>query len=408
VQSKKLFLIAHIFTFVISLVMALLLPSYLGITSYADVVVWLSLINFLSAIASVSLVPFIIRNYNRLDELTYDLARVTRIVFSLGSLSSFVVVCGLFFFGFFKLSFTQWFLIYSLSLLVAATVISTGYYRAANKYWTYFIVVAGSKILLFVLFVAFYFIENKVSASEYMILYLLSLLFVLILVRFSIFMPSDNSVRKSGGLDNALRFCAPIAFTNIVIMLLPVVERGVIQSKLSELDMGVYVFNFELGLKVTTVILLVLKLMVWPLIANGNPEKERKLYRYWFIKVSVIATLALVVVLSFGEFLYVYIIGMFVGNEFVNVSIFKYALVFSYISVMSYMVNVGVMLAGRTSLMILGAVIFLMSHLIGMTSFIDKYGIESVSISIVISFALSVVVVSILNRKFIYESWIIK
>ncbi|WP_219811914.1 hypothetical protein, partial [Vibrio jasicida] len=99
---------------------------------------------------------------------------------------------------------------------------------------------------------------------------------------------------------NVLGYCIPLAFANILVMFLPLMERTLIEQQLSLNELAQYVFNFEIASKFTTVFLLCLKLIVWPNIVDSNNSKEKYKYKKYGAILMLLLVVNLILLIFFG------------------------------------------------------------------------------------------------------------
>ncbi|TOI94732.1 hypothetical protein CGI49_23505, partial [Vibrio parahaemolyticus] len=69
-------------------------------------------------------------------------------------------------------------------------------------------------------------------------------------------------------------FCLPIVISNVLVMFVPFLERTVIDTMLSKDILAQYVFNFEVSSKISAVVLLSLKILIWPNIVDSSEKEE--------------------------------------------------------------------------------------------------------------------------------------
>ena len=399
------YLLAHVITFFCSFILILLLPYYLNEEQYSNYAVITSAINFFIPLATFGLVPFIIRHYKNKDNRTFDLRYVTVRVFIFGLLSSIVIYSATVYFTE-NVRLIEYFFVIPLAFALSAlSTVSSGYYRAANKHNKYFNIIATQKLILCsVVFLSFYFFDYLRTPKVFFYLTVLSLLISLVFVKLDFFPNDEEKQRSELGVITGLKYCAPIAMSNIILMAIPFYERSYILGYVSNIQFSQYVFNFELAAKITAIILLVLKIMVWPKIVGGEVSEELNKYysvvRRTFL-LTVIISAALVL---FSNYFYESILdSVYSSHQLSNVGVFHGAIAFSMFTVLLYVVNLGFLLTGKTNCMMLVYVVILICHIILLFFFVPTHGLTGVIISILISQFFGLAIAIFLNRIFLIK-----
>ncbi|TBT12876.1 hypothetical protein D5E82_13630 [Vibrio parahaemolyticus] len=94
---------------------------------------------------------------------------------------------------------------------------------------------------------------------------------------------NSNKTTKCSDYVKSIFFCLPIVISNVLVMFVPFLERTVIDTMLSKDILAQYVFNFEVSSKISAVVLLSLKILIWPNIVDSSEKEEKAKYKkIWF------------------------------------------------------------------------------------------------------------------------------
>ena len=392
-------------TFICSFVVILILPYYLNDAQYSNYALVSSMINFFIPIATFGLIPFIIRNYNNSEHRGFNLRYVAIAVFTFGVLSS-LLIYGLISIVVVNDELGEYkYLIPVVFILSALSTVASGYYRASNKPKKYFHVIAGQKIILCVgVIFIFYFIEEFRSAYVFFLITALSICLSLALTKLDIFPTLENKEKEVVSIFYGLKYCAPIAISNVLLMTIPFYERIFITNYLTSIQFSQYVFNFELASKITAIILLLLKVIIWPKIAIGSPKEEIKKYYYITKRLFFIVVLFAILSIFVSKFIYEDImLVIYSDNRVSNVTLFIAAMLFSTFVILLYIVNLGFLLTGNTNVMMLVYVLILLSHISLLYYMMPLYGLNGVVYSIILSQFLGLIFSLCLSRTFLIK-----
>ena len=399
-MNKITYLVAHIVTFLCGLLITISLPYLLSSNEYNTTYLMISLLNVLIPIGSFGLTPFIIRYFKKAEVLNLDLFSISISLLILGS--AFVCVAISFFSAFDLYDFkkTTLAMIWLSVSFGAVAVVLSAFYRASNNAKSYFIIVAGSKLL----FIPVVMLGIYLFSHQYLNVYLISS--VISVAFFFPFLINFKYFRKLFLLPNlfnfkdffnSVRFCVPVLLANILVMGIPLFERSYLVSKADENLLAQYIFNYELSLKITGLILLVMKILIWPYITDKDESQERK--KYVTVGKFLIPSLCVMVFLVvISEPLY----GFFVLNineAFVNHDIFILCTLYSAFLILNYYINLSFLLTEKSGYMTKGSFLSLLLHVIFIDLFFDRFGVYGVLISASTSMLLSMLIVFILNYK---------
>lgn len=389
---------AHLVTFVVSVIATLITPKVLGVEGYAQYAVVYALINFLIPISSFGLVPFIIRNFKNRDGRAFDLHKVSLILFWIGTLLASLVLILQAWLAESKLfQRSDYLVVLGAVISTASLVVASGYYRAADKAKIYFLLVAGQKILALVSFLLiFYFVRNDYLAFFYGIV--LSNIVVAFLVRFRLFPPDEGKL----GIEQIavpLKVCAAIMCSNALLLFLPWFERQFLFSHISSLELSKYVFNAELTAKLLAGVLLVLKVVVYPKVMSGSPAAEVAAYHRAMKGGAIVVCLVYLLAIAVSYYFYEPLLKWFFSDtSFSSLGYFQFQMAYSCLVVVSYISYIGVMLTGKTLLMVLGSIALVAIDLSCLLLLVDGFGAYAAIIGLVIG-QLASIAICILGNK---------
>jgi O-antigen/teichoic acid export membrane protein len=398
-----IYLSAHAVTFIISLLLTILFPYYLGVEEYANYAIIISIINFLIPIATLGTIPFIIRNYKNQSNRAFDLSWVTKRLFFSGCVMSTGILIVVIQFSRVELQLIQIFAIILAVISSAALTVASGFYRASGDGWSYFTAIGVQKVALILIICAcFYYSSDLNNVNGYFIALLSSTILSILIVKFNIFPKNENKQKNIQSYVIGVKYCLPIAFSNLLVMAIPLIERVIITTDLTSVALAQYVFNFDISTKLSAVILIVLKVIVWPKIVVGDATEEtiryKKVLKYGVL-IVVIYLVAIVFLSSYGyNGLMKWI---FPSKPLANINIFLLSLIYSSLIIISYLVNMGLLLTGKTKIMLFSCLVTLLLHLLGMMVLIPTYGVIGAALSICFAQFFNIIISYLLNLKYI-------
>jgi len=402
--NKKLFLVSHILTFIISLAMVFVLPFILSVAEYAKLMLLIALINFLVSTTSLSATPFIIRNYNLIDKLHFNLSKSIKVLFLVGMITSFFLLLVYSVLQYPIFNYISAVNVYLLVVSLSIGVVASGYYRAAHKAIDYFVVIAGNRLLLLALIFFWMMFFDSFNSEIYIALFLISSFIVLAAVRFRVFVPTNKNTLV--GYREVFTFCIPLAITNSILMLMPLFERSVLTIFYSDNVVATFVFNLEVSMKVVAGVLVVLKVIVWPAIVSSDGVLERFNYKNNMSKITLLASVLLVISVVASIFLYDLILDYVGLGSYKNKSVFITSLFYAYLVVIGYMINISLMLTGSTKIVAYSSIIFVLLYSI-LVYFLSLSGVEIkyISIACVLSYLVGLIFSVVANLRYFRLVW---
>ena len=402
VRRSLIYVGAHGITFLAGSALVVLLPLRLDVSEYSRLVLFMAAISALTGICSFGVVPFIIRNFKNYDFRSFDLGYVSRCMVLIGGVTS-LLITGLFYRLLFECSNLLFSLVVINSVLSGVIVASSGYFRAADKPFSYFFVVAGEKVVLMssVFLLSLFFL---ILTAEHI---LLAMSFSLLLTSIVLFFlpnvfPVFEKDKERGGraLKKGLGFCFPVMASNVLFLSVPIFERWLIGDVMSDRALSQYVFNFELVGKLVAIIIIALKVVASPYVMAGDRRVEWARYSK-VVRITLcgcgLACLALIVFCWVAyDFLIVNVLSL---GVYANRFLFLIAGVYAILLVVAYLNYMGVMLTGNTKYMNYSILVFVVSHVFGLLVLVPLFGAFGAAFSIVFSQGLCCFVCYFLNRE---------
>lgn len=319
---------------------------------------------------------------------------MSKTLFIMGSILSFIVLLIIYIFQIVSLSFNNLLYLGTAVLFTATSVVISSYYRASQQQVSYFILICISKIIFVTIFIVLLYLYDFNYLNYYMISVCLSILISFTFLRFKF---KSEKLLLDKRLKLGMLFCLPVLFANLIVMLLPLFERAYLIDRVDSVSLAQYIFNFELGAKVSALFLLFMKIIVWPHITDKKSQRERIKY----YKVGKYLLPSLVVMAFMGMFLeplYKYFIDFF-KPEYSNYKYFYLAVLYSCVVVFNYYINLGFLLTSRTYLMTISCLMTLIIHVLCVVLITPKYGVSGVAVSLILSMFLSSIIVGCINYK---------
>ncbi|MDG2644853.1 oligosaccharide flippase family protein [Vibrio parahaemolyticus] len=400
-KNNVIYISSHIITFISGLILTLLLPRFLSVSDYASLSIEISLLNMLLPIATFGLTPYIIRNFKKQETMTYHLRDTVFFLFVIGNALAFFIFALYLFIKTGAVNVITLFLVVSSIIVTSLITVSSGLYRVKKEPIKYFCVVSLSKffLLVFVLSSIFYF--HYWENEYYFFSLLISGLLVALICKGDMLPKRNiNKTTKCSDYVKSIFFCLPIVISNVLVMFVPFLERTVIDTMLSKDILAQYVFNFEVSSKISAVVLLSLKILIWPNIVDSSEKEEKAKYKKYGLKVVFVLISTVAIIFVFGRPLYEIMIDLFLSESYNNFIVFLYAVTFSALSVLLYYINLSVLLSGKTYIMTIGCLIISFSHYTGLVYLVPIYGVIGACISSVVSVSAGIVFSLVFNFEF--------
>ncbi len=164
-----------------------------------------------------------------------------------------------------------------------------------------------------------------------------------------------------------------------------------------------YVFNFDAVGKVVAAALLVMKLVVFPYVATGKKEEEKRRYKK-AVSVALVGIVPGYVTFYAASFLYESSFGILLGSpQYLNLEVFRIAGIYATLVVLNYVALMGLMITGNTRPMAIAGVLFLVLHVGGLVVLVPEGGLTGAALSIVIAQAISTSFCFLANAKKLRE-----
>ena len=348
-------------------------------------------------------IPFIIRNYKNQANRAFDLQWVSKRLYISGCVFSAVILIVVIQFSRVELQLIQKIAIMLAVITSAALTVASGFYRASDDGKSYFTAIGIQKVSLILIIIACFYLSNNLkNVNGYLIALLSSTFLSLMIVKFKIFPENENKKMDMQSYISGVKYCLPIAFSNLLVMAIPLMERMIITTDISTEALAQYVFNFDISTKISAVILIVLKVIVWPKIVSGDAIEEIIRYKKALRYGIVIVAIYLVVVISLSSHGYdVLMKWIFPSKPLANINVFILSLIYSSLIIISYLVNMGLLLTGKTKIMLLSCLVTLLFHLFGMKILIPTYGVMGAALSICFAQFLNIVISYLFNLRYI-------
>lgn len=394
------YLLAHFVSFLASVSLTVMLAKYLSVSEFGRYGVWLSVLNFLLPIATLSMSPYIIRNIKNGSFSTYGFLKTVSVLFFLGLLAAgaiflMIFICMPQLGG----SYVSGMVFYWALASSAVLVLAAAFGRALDKPLFYLLNVGGQKTISLILLLLIMCLATTPMVEHYFMASAASSSIVVAGIGFVSYFHifSDQNARTK--IRDGLRFCVPVVVANSLVLALPLIERAVLFGWAEPGDLGRYVFNFEMVAKFLSVILLVMKVVVFPSVIGGNKENEIVRYRWYFRNLLFLLALALCLAQVFVYFAYDWVLSVSGMSEYADRKIFMFATFYSVMLILGYMLNVGVMVTGKTKFMSYGAALMLMCHVAGLYIMVPVFGVYGAAMSLVMSQAIHLLVLYFFSEK---------
>lgn len=405
--SNKALLIIHGLTFLISIFFSTLLPKVLGIEEYITVMQITAFINLLLPIGTFSAPTFLIRQYNSLDRA--ELLKLIIQLFFIGA----AIVIGIVliaFLGLELLSLNAALLVFLISIFSSLLTTITALARIQSNFYLYFFTTIFVKLLV-ILILIFYYSKEFLTVNQFFFLWGGSSLCVLLLALIFLRKPLELAKSNNGvvldteltSLKEILLFCFPMVIANIITMLLPLIERYFLEGYISSDELALYIFNVDILAKISAIILLMLKVVIFPKIMLSKKDIQIDLFYMYLKKVSLF-----VGIFALSSPLQAYLFGFFIIEilGYVNYYDFYVAvllIIFSLITPLNYMLTIGLVLINKNKFLLISTTITLVLHIAGMLLLGKRYAAFGVSLSLVISILISSIILFFYTLVKIHE-----
>lgn len=376
--ANTLFLANHAATFLLNFVFLIIISQALSAGEFVAFSVLFALANLMVQLSTLGLVPFIIRNFNNRDQRGFDLGWVSRASFLIGLGLAAIALTIAVAFNIVGSDPVLLLLLSAAVVLTAMSNLSSGIFRSARQPLYYLTVSAGQKMILVAILTGCWMWQPSMMNAKLVFLVIaVSTLIGLLMTGLRI-SPARELEKTTGKkeLFRALGFLIPVSLTNFLILLVPFIERSFLAGQFSEIEVAQYIFNFEMGFRVSAGLMIVLKVLVWPSVACGDPTRERQNF-YNALRWVLTITGGIVLLTALLAPPYYNDIGVFFGlsPEYLRADFLIAAIAFTMMNVVNYVVVMGVMLTGRTYISMSGAIIFVVVYGILLTPMAAYYGL---------------------------------
>lgn len=391
--SSKALLIIHAITFLISIIFSASLPKLLGVQDYIVVMQISALINFLLPICAFASPTLFIKKYNFTDRLS--LFRQVLKLYSLGTLT--VLISIFIFFNFlgeidYKIAVHTFVITMFTSFLVGITTFA----RVESKVLLYAVSTILIKLNVLVIVSVFYGSES-LSTSQFLAVWSYSSVFVFLLSLILMKSPVKNALMNVGveanheieNFKQMLVFCSPIVFANVLTMLLPFFERYILDGLIDKDGLALYLFNIDILSKVSSILLLVLKVVIYPRIMLSNKNAQIKLFSSYLKNVFFIC---LIVILSSPLISFVYgllIKGVLGYVNYYDMGVSLFLISYSMIVPLNYILSIGLVITNKNKFLMISTSLTLIMHMIGVNILSSNYGVLGVSFSLFFSIVIT-------------------
>lgn len=379
------FLSTHGVTFVTNIILTILLANYLSVQEYVFYGQASSAVNFLIPLCSAGLVPFIIRHFQNYDNRDFDLGSITRTIYWGGCCLLLLILGASLLLDISIKSKAVSFAIYGSVVINAASILSNALQRAKRQSLRYIWVSVGSRLIGLGALLYFF---MRSSAYHNVETYLMSLMFgtavVLAVLHFRIFPDREaDKSREPKALKAALHFTVPVMIASSISQSTPFFERTILSGTLGHEALSQYIFTSEIALKLLAVILLMMRLVVFPRLVSGNPERERSTYRK-IIQWTLPGSFVLGALVLLASPFYSIVMGLFINDHrLINPTLFSIIGIFSISLIIQYIFQMGLFLTGRTSISLYTSAAALVLHLT-IAPFAARWaGVEGVALSLI-------------------------
>ncbi|TMN77042.1 MULTISPECIES: hypothetical protein [unclassified Pseudoalteromonas] len=391
--DNKILLFVHGLTFLVSIIFSLLLPKALGVQDYIIVMQITAFINFLLPICAFASPTLMIRQYNSLDRSVLFLQIIK--LYLLGSLLvTAIIVFTLLYLDVMTINIAI--LVFFITLFSSVLTGIAAFARAQTLLFLYSLCTILVKLNL-LLIVTFFYIDNTLSATHLLFLWTLSggivlfLAFVYMEQPLSIAKLNSDVVEKNEllNMNEVIVFCFPVVFANLLTMLLPLLERFLLGGLISSGDLALYLFNIDILAKFSSVILLALKVVVFPKIMLTKKGLQVELFYTYLKKVSIIIFFVFLAS-PFLSYLYGVIIAKFIGyNEYYDFYVVILLITYSLVIPFNYMLTIGLVIINKNKFLLVSTSMTLFLHVVGILVFSEKYAALGASSSLFFSFLIS-------------------
>lgn len=360
-KTALVFLSSHAVTFFLNFIFLIVISRWLNPSEFVFFSVLFALLNLLVQVSTLGQIPFIIRNFHNRDHRDFDLGWVSRISLIIGYFLAAVVLSIALVLDRVDIDLVLLVVLIIAVMLTAVSNISAGIFRGARRPWSYLMVSAGQKIILLsVVVLSWVFSLAPPSSLTLLLVIAMSTLVALLVTGFSCYPELEpDKARGRTVLKKGLAFLIPVSAMNFLILLVPFIERSFLSGRFTDIEVASYVFNFELAVRLSAGLLIIMKVVVWPEVASGEPNDERRKYRKVLRAVLAVSVLCVLLVASLGPVFY-YPVGSALGlnPDYLSSDLLVMAIGFAMLTLINYTILMGVMLTGRTWLGLLGAAAF--------------------------------------------------
>lgn len=398
-------LLIHAWTFISSLLLAVLLPKIFDEGEYIRVMQLLSLVSLITPIFSFAVPTYIMRHLNKLHG--NELVKISLKLLLLGAALSIILLI-LFCINTGYLNEPSYLLCVSAICFLQAILLSYSALARMNGVTSlYFNTVALPKVLLFTVIIFIFYFEEIINYQLYLFIWLGSLL-----VTSLISIKKVNSLTKGlyksecnkcDGVVKSFKepfvFCYPIVLSNVLVVALPFLERFILPGQLDSTEVAMYIFNIDLIGKVTAVSILFLKVIVFPNILKMKIEVQCAKYHQYL---RLVLILAASVFISMALLTSTFVRDIYVSmgySIFFNSFVFKCVLFGSLLFSINYMFTIALAIVSDNAPLLKSTALTLSLHTFGILVVFKSSGVEGIAFSFVISMLLSSIYLGVIALR---------
>ncbi|TWO86308.1 hypothetical protein AYI75_04250 [Shewanella algae] len=400
--NSKYLLSVHALTFIVSILTTVILPKALNNVDYIEAMKLMAVVNVIIPICSFGLPTYLMRYYscNKSNLISnIFLLGFTGLILSFILLTIFSSVS--------ELSIKVVILVLFIAFISSLFSISGSLGRITQSLSLYFTSTFTPKLLLLCsIMICLYYIRKPIDYSLYLELWLLVSIVTLFFVAGKVralnkisSLDKKNDNKNNLTYKTSLFFCVPLVFSNLMAMFLPLVERYLLQGLIAPEQMVLYLFNLDFFSKVSGVMLLTLKVVVFPKIILLPENRKVEAFKK-YLKLCVLFAIGLILISPLLTYFFHNVILKPLGHsdlfdKYVSIVMIVYTLILS----INYMVLIGLVIINKNKYLIITTTLTLVLHVAGIYILSPKYGALGASLSLLISSIVSVIVLFLITYK---------
>jgi O-antigen/teichoic acid export membrane protein len=184
-----------------------------------------------------------------------------------------------------------------------------------------------------------------------------------------------------------------------MVMFLPLVERYLLQGLIDPEQMVLYLFNLDFFSKVSGVMLLTLKVVVFPKIILLPESRKIEVFKK-HLKLCVFFAIGLILISPLLTYFFHNVILKPLGHsdlfdKYVSIVMIVYTLTLS----INYMILIGLVIINKNKYLIITTTLTLVLHIVGIYMLSPKYGALGASLSLLLSSLVSIIVLFLITYK---------